>query len=572
MTFAQQLNDYIHTLGCSAMELAEHSGVSAAAISRYRSGAREPERESEIVSRLAAGLHMLAVQRGKILSAEEAASVLNLTLPEGRQQYPQLSEHFDQLAAVLQISLNDLAKSLNFDASYLSRIRAGRRTPANGEQFVDGVCRYVVRRYSTPEDMAAVAELLRCTTVELNLDNYYQKLNDWFTQRRDRPPVQLSRFLRSLDEFDLEEYVRDIHFRDTEADEEAYCPPADMEEYDGLERLRQGELNFLRATYNAPSMEPVYLYNDMPERELMADRGYARTYMLLLAQCLKRGLHLNVIHSLYRPVEEIIRSFENWIPVYMTGYVSPYHLRRPVNEVFQHKLFVSGSAALVGEAINGYPEEGRCVLFTQPEEVDYFRRRAERLLSKAVPLLEVFRESDQRKLDSFYSTAAWEPGVRRHICAAPPIYTISRELMEEMLLQTQMPQEERERLLDWVAERRRGIEQLLKEYPVRCEVPELSREELERYPMCLPLAHMFSSREVRYDYEQYRRHMEQTEAFAQSHPHFSLTKNPDPAFRNIQLEILENQWVLISRCCHPQIHFLARHPRMVSALQEMRSI
>ena len=40
--FSELLNDYIARLGCSGRELAEASGLSAATVSRYRSGERSP--------------------------------------------------------------------------------------------------------------------------------------------------------------------------------------------------------------------------------------------------------------------------------------------------------------------------------------------------------------------------------------------------------------------------------------------------------------------------------------------------------------------------------------------------
>lgn len=43
MKFCDKLNEYIGALACTAKELSEQSGISAATISRYRSGERVPE-------------------------------------------------------------------------------------------------------------------------------------------------------------------------------------------------------------------------------------------------------------------------------------------------------------------------------------------------------------------------------------------------------------------------------------------------------------------------------------------------------------------------------------------------
>ena len=52
MDFKKILDDYMKQLDCTAKDLAESSGLSAATISRYRSGNRVPEDGSENFDRL----------------------------------------------------------------------------------------------------------------------------------------------------------------------------------------------------------------------------------------------------------------------------------------------------------------------------------------------------------------------------------------------------------------------------------------------------------------------------------------------------------------------------------------
>ena len=50
MTFSEQLNEYISKLGCTAKDLADASGLSAAVLSRYRTGSRVPEINSSLTT------------------------------------------------------------------------------------------------------------------------------------------------------------------------------------------------------------------------------------------------------------------------------------------------------------------------------------------------------------------------------------------------------------------------------------------------------------------------------------------------------------------------------------------
>ena len=64
MDFKKLLDDYMKQLDCTAKDLAEKSGLSAATISRYRSGDRIPEDGSENFARLINGIVSIAESKG----------------------------------------------------------------------------------------------------------------------------------------------------------------------------------------------------------------------------------------------------------------------------------------------------------------------------------------------------------------------------------------------------------------------------------------------------------------------------------------------------------------------------
>ena len=63
MRFSEELNRYILKLDCMAKELADAAGISAASMSRYRSGNRVPELDSAHFRRLCAAIARLAEER-----------------------------------------------------------------------------------------------------------------------------------------------------------------------------------------------------------------------------------------------------------------------------------------------------------------------------------------------------------------------------------------------------------------------------------------------------------------------------------------------------------------------------
>ena len=154
-------------------------------------------------------------------------------------------------------------------------------------------------------------------------------------------------------------------------------------------------MDFFKATVLSKSTEPVFLYSDMPMEDMAADLDFSKKYMLGLALLLKKGLHLNIIHSLNRPFQEMMLGLESHIPLYMTGQISPYYLQSAPNTVFCHFLKVSGSAALSGECIAGCHEDGMYRLSRGKRDLAYYRKRADDLLQKAKPLMDIYRETSQ---------------------------------------------------------------------------------------------------------------------------------------------------------------------------------
>ena len=120
-------------------------------------------------------------------------------------------------------------------------------------------------------------------------------------------------------------------------------------------------------------------------------------------------------------------GLESWIPMYMTGQISPYYLRSPQSGAFNHFLRVSGAAALSGEAIAGYHSDGRYYLSKTKEDIAYYRRRADDLLKNATPLMEIYRGGTRGRAErlSAHRPEAERTQAQHSLCTAD-IHHVSR--------------------------------------------------------------------------------------------------------------------------------------------------
>ncbi|MGM9615826.1 MAG: helix-turn-helix domain-containing protein [Oscillospiraceae bacterium] len=568
MKFSETLNEYIETLGCTAKDISGVSGLSEATISRYRTGGRVPETDSEAFEQLCEAIALLAERKQlrditKASVKESFFDCTDLVIADKEQ----LRENFNTLISVLDINISKLCRHTNYDTSTIFRFRNGSRHPSEPTKFAAAVAGYVSREMNSAGEISVLAELLGCSSEELSdSSKRFDKIQSWLLEGKGTRTDSLSKFLTKLDEFDLTEYIKAIHFDELKVPSFPFQLPT-SKTYFGLKEMMESELDFLKATVLSKSMAPVIMYSDMPMGEMAKDPEFPKKWMFGMAMMLKKGLHLNQIHNLDRSFEDMMLGLESWIPMYMTGQISPYYLKNVQNNVFLHFLKVSGTAALSGEAISGYHSEGKYYLTKSREEVSYYQKRAQELLASAHPLMEIYREENADALNAFLIQDAHTEGKRRSILSALPIYTMDKDYLEQFLAKQTLSEAERERILSYADSQRQLMEEILKTDLVEDEIPQITPEEFERYPIPLSLSGMFSEKEIFYTYEDYTEHLNQTKIYAETHPNYILNQTSVHTFRNLQIYIHEGKWAMVSKNKTPVIHFVIHHPRLRDAIE-----
>lgn len=371
-----------------------------------------------------------------------------------------------------------------------------------------------------------------------------------------------------MDEFNLDDYIRVIHFNELKVPTAPFQFPG-SKNYFGLKEMMNSELDFLKATVLSKSQEDVIMYSDMPIEEMAKDSNFPKKWMFGMACMLKKGLHLHQIHQIDRPFAEMMLGLESWIPMYMTGQISPYYLKENTGQTFMHLLKVSGAAALQGEAIYGHHTQGRYYLTKHKTEISYYKEMAELLLKKASPLMEIFRENSMMPYHAFLQADAKTSGKRYHILSALPLQTLNSSLLEDILNQNQINKEDAQKIKTYIDKKSAQIQQILSHDMITEEFPILSKEEFSRFPIALPLSDIFYEENIYYTWEMYKQHLESTLNYEKTHQNYCIKQNQQSAFRNIQIRIHEKKWVLVSKNRTPAIHFLIRHPKMRNAFENM---
>ena len=569
MTFSEQLNAYISELNCTAKELTDVSGLSASVLSRYRTGSRVPTTDSEQFMQLVQGIATIANERGySEFTVEKIQKTLEDCLQDATFPYELFQINFDTLLTSLSINVADLSHFLNFDSSYISRIRNGQRRPSNPQDFAQNVSKYIAGHCSE-SDKVTIAKLVHCTTDEINNDSLCRdKIIHWLLNEQFEKKDVVLPFLSKLDEFDLNEFIRSIHFDKLKVPSVPFQLPTSKNYY-GIDEMCEGTLDFFKATVLSKSKEDLIANDDTPMADKANGTDFMKKYIFAVALTLKKGLHIHFIHNINRPFEEMMMGLEGWIPMYMTGQISPYYLKDVHNKLFGHFLYSSGAAALSGECIMDYHQNGKMYLTKNKTEMSYYRQRALDILSKASPLMDIYRIESKDAFYSFVERDIVTPGNRRSILSALPIHTLSEELLLQILNHNHIEEADKKRILDFAKKQRQLYENILSNRQIIDEIPVISEMEFLEQPMLLPLSEIFYEKDIVYTYAEYLEHMEQTITYSQNNSNYTVKQNSRYPFKNIQIRILEGKWVVISKNKAPAIHFVIHNPQLRNALENM---
>ena len=572
MNFKEVLNEYLKELNCSSKKLSNESGLSESVISRYRSGERTPLKNSEQLNKLTKALFNIAKESGKNkYTFDKIVSDFNIALPSDDFDYTTFSNNLNTLITSLNINTHEMSKYIVFDASHISRIRYGKAKPSNPVEFSNKICSYILNRYKNPDDINNLMMIIGCKKSDLSNEKIYSTLFNWLTSEIVPVKNQISDFLHHLDSFNLDDYIKVIKFDELKVPSIPFYK-AKTKHYYGIEEMKQGELNFFKGTVLSKSKEDIFMCSDMPMEDMAKDIDFGKKWMFAIAMCLKKGHHLNIIHNLDRPFNEMTLGLESWIPIYMTGQISPYYLSNLKNNIYNHLNYVSAAAALSGECINGFHNKGMYYLTTNKNEIEYYKEKSDLLLKKAKPLMEIYRESNIKEYHLFLKKDENIECDRTRYISSLPLFTISDELLIKILKRNKLTKEEINKIIKYKNNEFKHMNSILKKNKVFDYIYVIKEDEFISDTPSLLLNNLFIDKTINYTYKEYIEHLKLTNEYAKNNKNYNILTEEDKTFKNITITILKNNHVIISKNSNPTIHFVIRHPKLVAAIESFNPL
>ena len=572
MKFKEVLNKYLKELDCSSKKLSDESGLSESVISRYRSGERTPVKNSEQLNKLTKALFIIAKDSDKNnYTFDKIVSDFNSVLTSNNFDYTTFSNNLNTLITSLNINTHEMSKYIVFDASHISRIRYGKARPSNPIEFSNKICSFILNRYKNHDDINNLMMVIGCKKSDLSNEKIYSTLFNWLTSEIVPVKNQISDFLHHLDSFNLDDYIKVIKFDELKVPNIPFYK-AKTKHYYGIEEMKQGELNFFKGTVLSKSKEDIFMCSDMPMEDMAKDIDFGKKWMFAIAMCLKKGHHLNIIHNLDRPFNEMMLGLESWIPIYMTGQISPYYLSNLKNNVYNHLNYVSAAVALSGECINGFHNKGMYYLTTNKNEIEYYKEKSDLLLKKARPLMEIYRESNIKEYHLFLKKDENIVCDRTRYISSLPLFTISDELLIKILKRNKLSKEEINKIIKYKNNEFKYMNSILKKNKVFDYIYVIKENDFISDTPSLLLNNLFIDKIINYTYKEYIEHLKLTNEYAKNNKNYNVLTEKDKTFKNITITILKNNHVIISKNSNPTINFVIRHPKLVAAIESFNPL
>ena len=566
MTFKNRLNEYLNNINCSSKELSIKSNVSESVISRYRNGDRTPKIDSKQLKDIAAAIECIIKEKNieEYLNTNILFELSNAIKEMDTFNYDSFSNNLNELITTLKININEMSKYIMFDSSHISRIKNGKTRPSDPILFANRICNYITSKYNSLEYYKTLSLLL---DKDVNENNIYDLICNYLTNDTNNNKNYIGDFLNNLNNFNLNDYIKDIKFDELKVPNIPFYK-AKTKNYYGLEEMKNAEIDFFKATVLTKNNEDIFMCSDMPMEDMAKDIEFGKKWMFGVAMCLKKGLHLNIIHNLDRPFNEMMLGLESWIPIYMTGQISPYYLKETKNSIYGHLNYTSGKYILYGECIKDNHDKGKYYLTSDNKEVKYYKEKASYILKKANSLMDIYTEKDKNSFKTFLLNDTSIKTNRKRILSSLPLFTMNDELLNKILIRNNLSNEEIVNIKNYKKDEENNIKEILKNNIITDTIYDYSDSFNDN--LSLSLENIFLNRKITYTYKEYIEHLNNTKNYKNKNYHLITTK--EETFSNISITILENDYVIISKISNPVIHFVIKHPKLVSAISTFKPL
>ncbi len=581
--FSDNVNRLFFELGTSNSDIARAAGCAPSNISRLRTGARTPKKVSPTSKKLVDGIFNYAVTHKmkdhlcRIIGSAAETDVglkhdILRWLFEGEETVPSetgdrsgshgilsFAYKLDRVMSILDMSNVRLAKAVSLDPSQISRFRTGARVPRLNQGTAQDIADYLIERISVRGKQEDVLELINGNRNVSELKEPFDRFfKGWFCDTSG-----------TNDEFNIEgifnhaRNLSSLSTKDNESIKELIknSKRTKRSVYTGYSGAQEGMLRIFSEAIEKKASD-IFMFTNQNVEWIYNNPSFAYKWFVLLKKCVKNGTNITVIHFMDRPIREITKHMEFWIPLYATGKVRSYLSEGGNDHLFSNCMYlIPQTAALFGMHVRKFEDSEKYIYETDKEFLTAYEEMFRNLISECSPMMEVFANDGDKMREQLVSNLT---GSKRliFIRSTLPAYLMQDEQWDHMLSRKNIDPEEKGKLTDFRKKIADIVEHSLHYNGVHDFFQFISDEDLYAGKAVLGGTPYLEKPDVSYTPEEYSASVKNIIERLDSDEKYHFYQMTGNAFDNIEVYISEKCVIFISGV-PSDIMFVVTYPRMV---------
>jgi len=467
------------------------------------------------------------------------------------------AEKLNFLMDITKTSNSTLAHSVALDASYISRLRTGKRLMPKDSHLIQDMAACLVRRFTEDYQKKTLSDTLKLMNLPSDNSLLANEVAHWLIHDGENNAGRVERFLGGFSTLESRSVSAQTH--------EEYQPafPKDaVSIYYGVEGKRRAAEYFLAEVAMREKPQTLLLFSDEETSWMTADPEYARKWAGLMVHMLSRGNKIKIIHTLSRDLDEMLSALNQWMPLYMSGAIEPYFYPKKRDGIFKRTLFIAPeTAAVVSSSIGDQVELAANILHRDPAAIASFAEEFLHYLHLCRSLMRIFTA---RERDACNDTVTeFERGQADTLIKTE---SLSLPTMPERLLASIVERsgiDAANHLSVHAARRQRFLESLQSnQFTELIHLPDM--EMLESGGIKVSMSDMLGGGAVFYTPEEYVAHLEQVISLRSSYENYRVVLI-DRAEDRFTVYAREELGVIVAKTSQPPVVLAISESNMVAA-------
>jgi hypothetical protein len=307
------------------------------------------------------------------------------------------SEKLSLLMDITKTSNSALARYVSLDASYISRLRGGKRLLPRNDANVHSMAAYFARNCKEEYKRKVVSEAVGTSRLPMDPAELSDMIAQWLLKEKNTSSDSVSQFLGGLSAVRSGVPSTRLRLQNQEfTKDQSDFPGGDPAVYYGIEGKRQAVTNFLSQAISMEKPCTLLLFSDEETSWMTADPSFAQLWASLMFQTLSKGHRIKIIHTISRDLDEMLSAIAQWMPLYMAGEIEPYFYPKKRDGVFKHTFFIiPGLTAVVSGSIGDQTSQAVNLLFHEPAAVNAYEEEFSAYLRLCRPLMRIFNKKNR---------------------------------------------------------------------------------------------------------------------------------------------------------------------------------